>query len=121
MEVLEMLQSLTITSEIGNDDILAGPLCHPGEVLREEFMVPLSLSANKLAIALRVPSGRITDIVNEKRAISPDTALRLARYFGTSPALWMNLQISYDLRAAKAAIGDTIAREIIPMNSQDAA
>ena len=96
-------------------------LCHPGEILREEFMIPFGLSGNKLAIALRVPSGRIIDIINEKRAITPDTALRLARYFGTSAGLWINLQSNYDLRVARANGGDAIARDIIPMATQQAA
>ncbi|CAO3406272.1 HigA family addiction module antitoxin [Azospirillum largimobile] len=64
---------------------------HPGEVLREEFLVPLDLSAHALALALRVPATRIGEIVNERRGITADTALRLARYFGTTPELWLNL------------------------------
>jgi antitoxin HigA-1 len=77
---------------------------HPGEILREEFLAPLGLSASALAIELKVPAPRINDIVRERRAISPDTALRLARYLGTSPEFWMDLQTAYDLKtAAKAA------------------
>jgi antitoxin HigA-1 len=79
---------------------------HPGEILREEFLAPLGLSASALAIELKVPAPRINDIVRERRAISPDTALRLARYLGTSPEFWMDLQTAYDLKtAAKAAAG----------------
>ena len=74
---------------------------HPGEILREEFMIPLGLSANALAIALRVPAPRINDIVRERRAISADTALRLARYFGTTAQFWLNLQSTYDLKQAE--------------------
>ncbi len=74
---------------------------HPGEILREEFMAPLHLSMNKLAMALRVPVTRIADIVNERRAITADTALRFARYFGNTPAFWMNLQTRYDLEVAE--------------------
>lgn len=73
---------------------------HPGEILLEDFMKPLTLSASGLAIALGVPAPRINDIVRERRAITPGTALRLARYFGTSPEFWMGLQTSYDLKIA---------------------
>jgi addiction module HigA family antidote len=74
---------------------------HPGEVLAEDFMTPRGLTANQLALALRVPANRLTETIRGRRSISADTALRLARYFGTSPALWMNLQSSYDLDLAK--------------------
>ena len=85
---------------------------HPGEVLREEFLVPLNMSAHALALELKVPAPRINDIVRERRAITPDTALRLARYFGTSPQFWMNLQTSYDLKCAEREIGPKIAKEV---------
>ena len=75
---------------------------HPGEVLREEFLVPLGLTAAALARQLHVPVPRVNDIVRERRAISADTAMRLARYFGTSPDLWMGLQTEYELRLAAA-------------------
>ena len=71
---------------------------HPGEVLREEFLAPLSLSVNALALALRVPATRIHEIVKERRGISPDTAERLARYFGGDAASWLSLQASFDLK-----------------------
>jgi len=87
---------------------------HPGEVLREEFMAPLDLSANALAIALRVPATRIGEIVHERRAISADTALRLARYFGTTPEFWLNLQAAHDLSVVASEKGDEIARDIQP-------
>ena len=74
---------------------------HPGEHLREDFMQPLGLSVNGLALALRVPATRILAIVKQKRRISPDTALRLARYFKTSPEFWLNLQIHYELALAE--------------------
>jgi addiction module HigA family antidote len=70
---------------------------HPGEVLREEFLRPLNLSANKLALDIRVPGTRIGEIVNGRRAITSDTAIRLGIYFNTSPQFWMNLQMKYDL------------------------
>jgi addiction module HigA family antidote len=88
---------------------------HPGEVLREEYLVPLRMSANALAIALRVPAPRINDVVRERRSISPDTALRLACYFRGDPNSWMNLQISYDLARAEQLSGEKILGEIIPL------
>lgn len=75
---------------------------HPGEVLREEFLKPLGLSANALAIALSVNAPRVNDIVRQKRAVSPEMALRLARYFGTTAEFWLNLQMSHDLSKARA-------------------
>lgn len=83
---------------------------HPGEILREEFLVPLNLSANALAIALGVPAPRINDIARERRGITADTALRLARYFGTSAEFWMGLQADYDLRIAATVANDALAR-----------
>src|SRR5204862_137986 len=76
---------------------------HPGEILRAEFMQPLGLSMNRLALDLRVPVTRIAEIVHERRAITPDTALRLARYFTTSAGFWLNLQTAYDLEVAEKA------------------
>lgn len=76
---------------------------HPGEVLKEDFLVPLELSANAVAQALHVPANRITSIVSGKRALTADTALRLARYFRTSPEFWMNLQKEYELRLASTS------------------
>jgi addiction module HigA family antidote len=85
---------------------------HPGEILREEFLVPIGLSAHALAMKLNVPAPRINDIVRERRAISPDTALRLARFFDTTPELWMNLQTSYDLKIAEKDAGAKINSEV---------
>ena len=85
---------------------------HPGEILREEFLVPLGMSAHALAMELKVPAPRINDIVRERRSITPDTALRLARYFGTTPQFWMNLQTSYDLKVAEREMGTKIEREV---------
>ena len=85
---------------------------HPGEVLREEFLIPLGMSAHALALELKVPAPRINDIVRERRAITPDTALRLARYFGTTPQFWLNLQTSYDLKIAERELGTKIEREV---------
>lgn len=88
---------------------------HPGEILREEFLIPLGLSANALALALRVPAPRINDIVRERRSVSADTALRLARYFGTSAELWLGLQADYDMKLAEQENGDAIVRDIVPL------
>lgn len=90
-------------------------LVHPGEILREEFMNPMGISQNALAMALHIPTTRIGEIVNERRGITADTALRLGRYFGTTPEFWMNLQNSYDLGRALKAKGSEI--EIIPFPS----
>ena len=87
---------------------------HPGEVLKEEFMAPLDLSANRLAIELAVPATRIGDIIRSEnpRAITADTALRLARYFGVSPQFWMGLQKEYELDVAADAVGERVEREV---------
>lgn len=90
------------------------PPLHPGEMLREEFMNPLGLSANTLAIALRVPVTRISEIVRERRGITADTALRLARYFNMTPEFWMRLQVDYDLESAASALEETLREEIRP-------
>ena len=87
---------------------------HPGDVLSEEFLAPLEMSANALARALRVDAPRITDIVRGRRGISADTALRLARYFGTTPEFWLNLQRDYDLSKARAESAKKIDKEISP-------
>ena len=73
---------------------------HPGEILREEYLKPMSMSVNKLAMALRIPTPRLNDICREKRAITPSTALRLAAYFDTTPEFWLGLQMKYDLAVA---------------------
>lgn len=88
---------------------------HPGEILRSEFLDALGMSVNALAKALHVPTPRINDVVLGKRAISADTALRLARYFGVSAEFWLNLQIDYDLRVASEAAGEQINSEIEPL------
>jgi len=90
------------------------PPIHPGEILREEFLIPLAITANALALALKVPASRINEIVLERRAITPDTALRLARYFGTTADFWLNLQTAYDLRMAKQQRLPAIEREVFP-------
>jgi len=88
------------------------PPMHPGEILREEFMIPMGISANALAIALRVPTTRISQIVNERRGITADTAFRLATYFGTSADLWMNLQSTYELSLLQRTTLASIRREV---------
>jgi addiction module HigA family antidote len=87
---------------------------HPGEILREDCMVPLGLSATALAHALGVTPARINDIVRERRGITADTASRLVRYFGTDAESWINLQTAYDLRVAELAAGETIDRIVKP-------
>ena len=87
---------------------------HPGEILREDYLEPLGLSATALAKALRVTPARINDIVRERRGVTGDTALRLARYFGGDAQSWMNLQSTYDLRKAEIEAGQTITQEITP-------
>jgi len=92
------------------------PPIHPGEILREEFLVPLCISQYRLAKEIHVPARRINEIVLEKRGISADTALRLARYFGTTPQLWINLQARYDLEIARDAIAERLETEIKPLS-----
>jgi len=89
--------------------VLALPPVHPGEILRDEFLVPMALSAGTLAKNLNVPRTRIERLVSEQTAMTPDTALRLARFFDMSPQFWMNLQTSYDLKVESAAKADEIA------------
>jgi addiction module HigA family antidote len=88
---------------------------HPGEILKEEFMVPLEMSANRLSLLLGVPSGRITQIINGQRAISIDTSLRLSRLFGTTPEFWMNLQNLYDLQMAEGDLVAEINQQVRPL------
>jgi addiction module HigA family antidote len=90
---------------------------HPGEILSEEFMVPLGLSMNKMAMDLRVPVTRIADIVNEKRGITAETALRFARYFKNSPTFWMNLQTRYELEVAEDELADKVERDVQPLET----
>ena len=85
---------------------------HPGEMLNEEFLKPFGLSQNALAMKIRVPATRIGDIVHGRRGITPDTALRLARFFGNSPEFWMNLQQMYDLSKARLELRKRIEREV---------
>ena len=89
------------------------PPIHPGELLRDE-LGEIGVSMNELARALRVPMNRISAIANGKRAITVDTAMRLARYFGTSPQFWLNLQNAYDLEVAEHAIRPRVEREVLP-------
>src|SRR5882724_9413066 len=89
---------------------------HPGEILRAEFMEPLGLSMNRLAFDLRVPVTRIAEIVHERRGVTPDTVLRLARYFDTSAGFWLNLQTAYDLEIAQDKFSRAIKREVHPGN-----
>src|SRR5947207_9911299 len=85
---------------------------HPGEILREEFLKPYNLAANALAVLLKVPASRINDIVLERRGITPDTALRLARFFGGDAQSWLNLQLAHDLKVAQKAVGGAISKQV---------
>ena len=91
------------------------PPIHPGEILREDFLKPLGISMNRLALELRVPVTRISEIVHQRRGITPDTALRLGRYFNTSARFWMNAQSSYDLETAQDQLQRTIERDVRPL------
>jgi len=86
---------------------------HPGEILREEIET-LGMSARHLAAALHVPANRITGILNEQRAITADTSLRLARFFGTTPEFWLNLQTAYELRRTRLKVGERVEKEVQP-------
>jgi antitoxin HigA-1 len=90
------------------------PPVHPGNVLRHDFLEPLGLSAHALALALRVPANRITTILAGERAVTAETALRLARHFGTSAGFWLNLQKAYELEVAERAKGERIRAEVAP-------
>ena len=90
------------------------PPIHPGETLREDFLKPLGMTVHRMAMELSVPATRVNDIVRGKRAITADTALRLARYFGTTPQFWMSLQANYELELAQDARGPEIADRIRP-------
>jgi addiction module HigA family antidote len=90
------------------------PPVHPGEILSEDLLKPLGISLNRLGRDLRVPVTRVSEIVHGRRSITADTALRLARYFDTTPEFWMNLQAAYDLDAAQRASADRIVRDVHP-------
>lgn len=90
---------------------------HPGEILREEFMEPLGLNPHRLSLALHVSAPTIYEIVKEERAISPDMALRLARYFGVTPEFWLNLQARYDLEMARDSQENRVRREVQPLRA----
>jgi addiction module HigA family antidote len=90
------------------------PLIHPGEILRDDFLVPMKISVYTLAQAIKVPRSRVNDIVLGRRGITADTAFRLARYFGTTPDFWINLQARYDLDAAERKLRRRIEREVRP-------
>jgi len=99
--------------QIGTESDRLPPI-HPGEILREDFMKPLGISMNRLALELRVPVTRIGDIVHGRRGVTPDTALRLGRYFNTSARFWMNAQSSYDLEVAQDLLQRIIERDVRP-------
>ncbi len=90
------------------------PLVHPGEILRDDFLTPMKISVYSLALAIKVPRSRVNDIVLGRRGITADTAFRLARYFGTTPEFWINLQARYDFEAADRKLRRRIEREVTP-------
>lgn len=90
---------------------------HPGEILQKEFLEPMGLSQNKLAMALHVPARRVNEIVLGKRGVTADTALRLSRYFGMSPQFWLGLQMDYELDVAQDSLEGRIEKEISPMSA----
>jgi antitoxin HigA-1 len=92
---------------------------HPGEILREEFLTPLGISANALSKALHVPASRMNDIVLERRGITADTALRLARYFGGEAESWLRLQQAYDLKMTAKTLAKVIEKEITPLTAEE--
>lgn len=108
----EHLDEIDVADVVEGTELL--PAVTPGEILREDFMKPLGLSANALAKALHVPTNRITAILNGNRSITADTALRLARYFSTTPASWLNLQKNYELEIARRTVASTIEAEVQP-------
>ncbi|MET3108966.1 addiction module HigA family antidote [Oxalobacteraceae bacterium GrIS 2.11] len=93
---------------------------HPGEILREEYLQPLNMTPHALAKALHLHAARINEIVRENRGVTSDTALRLARYFGTTPEFWLNLQMAYDLRSTQKDVLKMIEKEIQPLEIQAA-
>jgi len=90
---------------------------HPGEVLREDYLKPLGMSANALALAVHVPASRINDIVLERRGVTVDTAMRLVRYFGGDVQSWMNLQTAYEVKVAQKTLAHRIEKEVLPMGA----
>lgn len=88
---------------------------HPGEILRDEYLKPLGMSANALAMHLHVPATRVNDIVRERRGITPDTALRLATFFGGDATSWLNMQQTYDLKIAEEKVAELIAEQVTPL------
>jgi len=121
MAIAMTSKSLTTTdkrgTEMGKAEKLMDPV-HPGEILREDFMKPLGLSVNKLALELHVPATRIGEIVHQRRRITAETALRLARYFKTNAEFWLNLQNFYDLeRERRAGKSSQIERQVQPVEA----
>jgi antitoxin HigA-1 len=112
------LQRKSAERESGRQAAARQAAVHPGEFLRDDFLSPMGLSANALAMALRVPVTRISEILRERRGITADTALRLARYFGTTPDFWMKMQVSYDLALASSHAAVRIYAEVIPVTRE---
>jgi addiction module HigA family antidote len=114
------MPSKIITKPVGGWQF-EGVTTHPGAVLREDFLTPMGISAHRLALRTRMPATRVGEILHERRAVSPDTALRLARFFGTSAEFWVNLQVAHDLSKARCEAGKAIQREVEPLDVEGAA
>jgi len=91
---------------------------HPGEILREDYLVPLGMSAHALSMALHIPASRVNEIVRERRGVTVDTAMRLARYFGGDAQSWLNLQSAYDLKIAAETLEPKISKEVTPLAAE---
>jgi len=111
LTITEERESMTITRPATGWNF-SKPTTHPGEMLSEEFLKPLGITQNALAVKINVPATRIGEIIHGKRSVTPDTALRLSRFFGNSPEFWLGLQQSYDLSKAKLELGKTIKAEV---------
>ena len=107
--------SSTLIKKPASGWAIEGVTTHPGVILREDFLLPMGMTANQLAMRTRMPATRVGEILHGRRGISTDTALRLARFFGTSAEFWLNLQASYDLSKTRSEIGHAILKEIQPM------
>jgi addiction module HigA family antidote len=94
------------------------PPVHPGDILLEDYLIPAGISQHQLALAMRVPANRISEIVKGKRSITAETALRLGRAIGTSPEFWLNLQAQYDLRMARDSFAIQVNREVVPLDAR---
>jgi antitoxin HigA-1 len=115
--VMPLMLNCGLSQEVTNMEKKKLSPVHPGEILQKEFLEPMGLSQNKLALALHVPARRINEIVLGKRGVTADTALRLSRYFGMSPHFWLGLQMDYELDVAEDSLEAKIEKEVTPMSA----